>query len=58
MMAHYISTILDINSKQFAKLYFNYIFRLYGLPDSVVLDWEIHFTSKFTRVYYKLVEVR
>ena len=37
-MAHYIPTSSDVNSKELAKLYFNNVFRLHGLPDSVVSD--------------------
>ena len=56
-MAHYISTTSDINSKQLAKLFFNNIFKLYGILDSVVLDRGIQFTSNFTRALAALVGI-
>ena len=37
-IAYYISTTSDINSKQLAKLFFDNIFRLHGIPDSIVSD--------------------
>ena len=56
-IAHYISTTFDINSKQLAKLFFNNIFRLYGILDSVVLDQGMQFTSDFTWVLVALVGI-
>src|SRR5258705_13962733 len=37
-MAHYIPTTSDINSEQIAKLFFDNIFRLHGIPNSIVSD--------------------
>ena len=37
-MSHYISTSMDMNYKGIARLYFDHIFRLYGIPDFVVSD--------------------
>ena len=37
-MSHYIPTSMDLNSKGIARLYFDHIFRLHGIPDSVVSD--------------------
>ena len=36
--AHYIKTTANINSKQLVRLFFENIFRLYGIPNSVVSD--------------------
>ena len=55
--AHYIKTTADINSKQMAWLFFDNIFRLHGIPDSVVSDWSTQFISKFTRALAELVEI-
>ena len=35
---YYIKTNADINSKQIAQLFFDNIFRLHSIPDSVVSD--------------------
>ena len=47
-MAHYILTTSNINSKQLAKLFFDNISRLHGIPDSIVSDRGTQFTSEFT----------
>ena len=36
--AHYIKTTADVNSKQIAQLFFDNIFRLHGIPDSIGSD--------------------
>ena len=56
-MAHYIPTTFDFNSKQLAKLFFNNIFRLHGISDSIVSDWGTQFTSDFTRALVALVGI-
>ena len=37
-MSHYIPTSTDVNSKGIPQLYFDHIFQLHGIPDSVVSD--------------------
>ena len=37
-MAHYIPTHETVTSEQVARLYLDNIFRLHGLPDSIVSD--------------------
>ena len=56
--AHYIKTTADVNSKQIAQLFFNNIFRLHGIPDSVVSDQGTQFISKFTRALAELVGIQ
>ena len=48
-MSHYIPTSTDVNSKGIAQLYFDHIFRLHGIPNSVVSDRGTQFISEFTR---------
>ena len=55
-MAHYIPTQEDTNSEQVARLYFDNIFRLHGLPDSIISDRGTQFTSVFSRTYGGLGE--
>ena len=57
-MAHCIPTTSDVNSKQIAKLFFDNIFRLHGIPDSIVSDQGTQFTSEFTRALIKLVGIQ
>ena len=46
--AHYIPTREDTNSEQVARLYFDNIFRLYDLPDSIISHGGTQFTSVFS----------
>ena len=56
--AHYIKTTADINSKQIARLFFDNVFRLHGIPDSVVSDRGTQFISEFTWALAELVEIQ
>ena len=54
-MAHYIPTHETVTSEGAARLYFDNIFRLHGLPDSIVSDRGTQFISSFPRSLCKLV---
>ena len=56
-MAHYIPTREDTKSEQVARLYFDNIFRLHGLPDSIISNGGTQFTSVFSRTLCKLVGI-
>jgi len=56
-MAHYIPTTMDVNSKQVARLFFDNIFRLHEIPDSIVSDHRTQFASEFTRALTNLVGI-
>ena len=56
-MAHYIPTHESVTSEGTARLYFDNIFRLHGLPDSLVSDRGTQFTSGFSRALCKLVGI-
>ena len=55
---YYIKTTADVNSKQVAQLFFDNIFRLHSIADSVVSDWGTQFISEFTRVVAELVGIQ
>ena len=57
-MVHYIPTRNDVNSRGIARLFFDVIFRLHGLPDSIVLDRGTQFTSDFSRALYELLDIK
>ena len=53
-MAHYIPTTIEYNLETLAKLFFNNIFHLKGLPNSIVTNYSTQFTSKFSKFLCKL----
>jgi len=57
-MAHYIPTTTDVNSKQVARLFFDNIFCLHGIPDSIVFDYGTQFASEFTEALTNLVGIQ
>ena len=46
---------MDVNSKGIARLYFDHIFWLHSIPDSVVSDQGTQFILEFTRALYTLM---
>jgi len=57
-MAHYIPTTTEVNSKGIARLFLDNIFRLHGLPDSIVSDRGTQFVSSFTRALTDLLGIQ
>lgn len=57
-MAHYIPTTTNVTSKGIAKLFFNVIFRLHGISDSIVSDRGTQFTSEFSRALANLAGIQ
>ena len=48
-MAYYIPTTMDITSKELARLYFDYIFHVYGICNCVISNQGTQFVSEFTK---------
>ena len=57
-MAHFVPCNSNLNSQKFAHLYRDSIFRLHGLPDSIVSDRGSIFTSTYIRELSKILSVR
>ena len=57
-MSHYIPTSTDVNSKGIVRLYFDHIFHLHGIPNSVISDRGTQFISKFTRALCALTGMK
>lgn len=53
-MAHFIPTTGGIDADEAATLFFTNVFRLHGLPSSIVSDRDPKFTSNFWRVLFQL----
>ena len=56
-MAHYIPTHESVTSEGTARLYFDNILRLHGLPDSLVSACGTQFTAGFSRALGKVVGI-
>ena len=56
-MPYYIPTCEDTNSELVARLYFDNIFCLLGLSDSIVSNWGTQVISAFSRTLCKLVHI-
>lgn len=54
-LAHFIPTTSTVNAPQTGRLFFDHIFRLHGLPQSIISDRDTRFTSKFWSSLFKLV---
>ena len=55
---HFVPSRMSDTAKDVAQLFFDNIFRLHGLPDSVVSDRDPKFTSKFWRHLFELCDVK
>jgi len=49
---------MDVNSKQVARLFFDNIFHLHGIPDSILSDRGTQFVSEFTQALTNLVGIQ
>jgi hypothetical protein len=57
-MTHFAPCNSNLDSKKFACLYRNSIFRLHGLPDSVISDRGSIFTSNYTKELIKYLSIK
>ena len=53
--AHFFSISSDYYTAQVAKLFFREVFRLHGLPKTIVSDRDIRFTGAFWQELFRLV---
>ncbi|MCO5555871.1 hypothetical protein L7F22_009416 [Adiantum nelumboides] len=54
-MAHFISTKETVEAPQVADLFIQNVFRLHGMPSSIVSDRDVRFTGHFwTQIFLKL----
>ena len=52
-MAHFLPTHTNVDAEQAARVFFQFVFRLHGLPSSIVSDRDPKFTSKFWQALFK-----
>jgi hypothetical protein len=51
-MAHFILCTKVVIGEETAKLFFDYIYRIHGLPDDIISDRRTQYTSDFWRVLF------
>ena len=54
-MAHFLQCSKTSNASKIAKLYFDEIVKLYGLPKTIVSDKDVRFMSYFWKTLWHLV---
>jgi hypothetical protein len=57
-MAHFVPTTTDADATQTAELFMREIFRLHGLPRSIISDRDSKFTSKFWQELMRILQVK
>ena len=57
-MSHFVPTYTNINSKTWALLFKDYVFKYHGLPDSFISDRGSIFNSDFTKELTSILGVK
>ena len=56
-MVYFVTTIEKTLVKELAKLFRNNIWKLYGLPESIILDRGLQFVVKLTKKLNKMLKI-
>ena len=48
-MGHLVGCKKEATAMEYAQIFVDNVFRLHGIPDVIISDWDPHFTSKFWR---------
>ena len=52
-MTHFIPTTMTATAPDTARLFFDHVFKIHSLPQSIVSDRDAKFTSKFWRTLFQ-----
>ena len=54
-MAHFIPCTKTTNASKVVKLYFDEMVKLYGLPQTIILDRDVRFMSSFWKTLWHMM---
>ena len=54
-MVHFAACTKEITAMEYAQLFGDHVFRLHGLPEVIISDWDPHFTGKFWSSLFDLL---
>ena len=57
-MTHFIPTMINVITPEVARLFMDNIYRLYGMPESIISDRDTYFMSKFWRTLFELLGMK
>ena len=57
-MAHFVPTKTAITAPQLAQIFFDHVFRLHGMPKTIISDRDPRFTSLFWEALYKTLDTK
>ena len=55
---HFVVTTEEISVEELARLFRNNIWKLYGFPESIVLDRELQFAAEMTKELNKILRIK
>ena len=54
-MVHLSCCMKEMTAMEYAKLFVDHVFRLHGLPEVIIFDWDLCFTGKFWKFLFDLL---
>jgi transposase InsO family protein len=57
-MAHFVPCNKTITGKEMARLFLENVYKYHGLPDDIISDHGMQFTSKFWQSLFKILQVK
>jgi len=55
---HFVVTTEEISVEELARLFRDNIWKLYGFPESIVLDRELQFVAEMTKELNKILRIK